>query len=208
MALAFNIFLHVLLIGSVVLFAWALIRMTLSVSDPQERVLRMAALFAGAMVTLGASVSGVGIAQYTVEALAGARPASAVAEVGATLIPALLGAGIGFYVARVYKRSERMAGRVMAFIGMLSITAFAGLYATATQVNGVLLGRAALPNIAFVLGVILCILFTWDPDERGGRSALVGLGELVRRRGSRGSSGGLADPFAGPTSAKRDPFAP
>ena len=163
MALVFNLVLHVLLIGTLLLFVGGIIAASVAEQDPRERILRIAALAVGAMVALGAEASGVSLATFTVGALAGARPASAAAQWGAAIIPALLGTGLGFYIVRVFKRSDLLAMRVLGFIAMLAATAFAEVYAKATQTNGVFLGVAAVPHIAFVSGIILTVVFTFDP---------------------------------------------
>lgn len=219
MSIAFNLALHVLLVGSLLIFLIALVRMSLSQTDPQERILRVAALLAGAMVTLGAQAAGVSYANFTVKALAGARPASGAAEIGATIIPGLFGVALGFYIVRVYKRSERIAARVMGFVGMLAVTAFAEIYATATHTRGVFLGAAALPNVSFVTGIILCVIFTYDPDAKQSRGrGLAALASFMNRRGSgaEGPSGSPSSSFSpfgflsrddtASRASRRDPF--
>jgi hypothetical protein len=184
MTIAFNLLLHALLVSALVLFVLAIIRVALETSDTVERVLRVAALFAGAMVTLGAQQAGVDYADFVVEALAGARGASAVANVGATIIPALLGVGLGFYVVRTLKVNETIAVRVLAFVGMLATTAFLQVYAAAVSAEGLELGAAALPNILFTAGVILTVVFTYDKSKvhGGGESGLGGLFQRGRER--------------------------
>jgi hypothetical protein len=172
MSLAFNIALHVLLVGSLVLFVGGVIVATLSEVDPTERLLRIAALAAGAMVTLGAQAAGVSYAAFTVDALAGARPASATAQIGATIFPALTGAAIGFFIVRVFNRNTRLAMRVLGFMAMLTGTAFLQVYAQATQTKGVFLGAAALPNVAFVTGIILTVVFTFDANAKGSDASI------------------------------------
>jgi hypothetical protein len=214
MSLAFNLALHVLLVGSLLIFLVGIAASSLSEPDPRERLLRIAAIVAGAMVTLGAQAAGVDYASFTVNALAGARPASAAAQIGAALIPALLGAGLGFYIVRVFRRSERIAMRIMGFVGMLAATAFLQIYAQATHTNGVFLGAASLPNVSFVTGIILCVVFTYDPERKGTGASAVLLKRFLQRKSTDGAPASmLSSLFPSQSSAeehrgkRRDPFA-
>jgi hypothetical protein len=182
MELALNLFLHVLLIGSLFLFLTFALKSALAETDPTERVLRLMAMFAGALVALGANVSELSYADFTVGALAGARAPSAAAAAASSLIPALVGAALGFFIVRTFNKSSRRAQRLLGFLAVLSGVAFAAIYAQVAQAKGVLLGAAALPNISFVAGVMLTIVFTWDPDEQGGMRLLDVARALVRRR--------------------------
>lgn len=188
-SILFNVLLHGLLLGSMGIFLFGIVKGALTNTDPFERLLRVAALFAGAMISLGAQASGVDYANFTVDALAGARPASAAANTIATVIPALMGAAIGFYVSRQMGRNDVFATRIMGFVGVLAATAFLQVYAEAANRNGLELGRAALPNIAFTAGVILTVVFTADqtrntPESRGTFTSLA-TGLLQRRQESR-----------------------
>jgi len=168
LSIVFSILLHGLLIGSLLIFIGTLGLTAIATADKLERALRISAVFAGAMVSLGAQASGVDYATFTVNALAGARPASAAAHFVATVIPALMGSAIGFYMARTMRRNEVMAVRIMGFVGMLATTAFLQVYAEAASRNGFKLGAAALPNVAFTAGVILTVVFTLKTGEVAG----------------------------------------
>src|SRR5690349_5505089 len=100
MELGLNIFVHLLLVGSLAAFLYVVVKSALVEIDATEKVLRLMAMFAGALVALGANVSGLSYAEFTVGALAGARAPSAAAAALSSVIPALLGAGLGFYMVR------------------------------------------------------------------------------------------------------------
>jgi drug/metabolite transporter (DMT)-like permease len=186
MTVAFNIALNILLIGSVLTFLAVIIGQTIREPDPRERGLRLMALAVGAMISVGAQASGADYATYTVKALAGARPASAGAQVATTIIPGLLGGGLGFYLVRTFKKNERRANRIMSLIAMLSATAFAAVYAQAANLRGIELGKAALANIAFVAGVILAVIFTFDQDREGaGGANMAAIAQILRKRNAQ-----------------------
>jgi hypothetical protein len=207
MLLAFNIALHVLLVGSLIGFLAWLVWSTITERDNRERLMRILALFCGALVALGAQATGLNYAQFAVEALAGARPASAVANVGATVVPALLGAGLGFLVTRKWTESERMANRLVGLIGMLAAVAFLETYAQAASVNGVFLGKASIPNISFIAGIILTVVLIDNPDQpRNSKGMLASLWSAVGLGGKGVSSEDQVGARHFTRPQRRDPF--
>lgn len=187
MTIVFNVILHFLLAGSMVLFGAVLFQQVKDAPNSYERVRRALALFVGAMIVLGAQASGVSVATFTVNALAGARSASATASVAAAVFPALLGFGLGFYLVRLNKRNENLSHRVICFVGMIALAAFVTVYASVTQAKGVILGVAAIPNLSFTAGVILVIVFG---DENAANTGPNWLPSRVGRvLGGRGTTG-------------------
>jgi hypothetical protein len=184
-AIVFNIILQMLLLSSLLLFVVVLLATAFTATSGLERFLRVAAIFAGAMVAVGATASGVNYATYTVNALSQARAASAAAHFVGIFLPSVIGCGIGFYLVRTIRRSETFAIRVLGFVGMLATTAFIEVYAEAASRDGFKLGAAALPNIGFTAGVILTVVFTLRTDGSGshsGNSSMNAISSLLRRR--------------------------
>lgn len=211
MTLVFNVALHVLLVGSMVGFLVFLIMDTIAEPDRGEKFVRVLALVGGALVALGAKASGVDYATFAVQAMAGARPASAIANVGATVIPALLGAGFGFFITRTMSKSEEKGKRWASFIGMLALIAFLQVYAEAADVNGIFLGKASIPNVSFVTGVILTYVATYDknrknraPDPATKKDVAEMIGEAFRRFQNRNQGPKIVSES---TETFRDPFA-
>jgi hypothetical protein len=206
MALVFNIILHGLLIGSMGCFIFFVIAGAITEPDARERGLRILALAAGALVAVGAQVVGISYASFIVNALANGRSGGAAAAVVASVAPGVGGIGLGWFLVRTYRRSTRLGTRVLGFIGMLSTLAFVAIYAQATQTKGVVLGAAAIPNVSFVVGVILTIMFKFDADVREGDP----LGTQIRvlLGGGRGESSVTIGSRVAPpaTRPRRDPF--
>lgn len=206
LSIVFNVLLHILLLGSMALFAIVLIATAVKTESVIERVKRVLALFLGAIVVVGAQVSGVSYAQFTAGSLANARVASGAAAVVTAIIPALVGGALGYLIVWTYSKSEVMAMRILCFVGMLALVSFIEVYAMATQAKGVLLGAAAVPNIAFVAGVGLVFIFS--PDKRGKSS----VGTLLKSMARRGQSARPLAPerpgSSSPTRSapQRDPF--
>jgi hypothetical protein len=207
MSAVFNVALHLVLIGSLVFFMIVLVITVLITQNRLERLMRSAAIFAGALVALGAQASGLDYAQYTVQALSGARPASAAAQVVTTVVPAMAGAGIGFFISRKLMSNEDMAMRGLAFVGMMATTAFLQVYAQAATSAGFKLGATAVPNIAFTAGIILTALFSLRTDGSQGRGVLGTIAAtrdlMSKTKDPRPTN--TASPL-GPNSVTRDPF--
>ena len=81
----------------------------------------------------------------------------------------------------VYRRNPKKQMRFFAFVSILVAGAFAGVYINATNTNGVHLGATAIPNLAFVGGVILFYVF--GPEETRGASWVHKLADL-REKGA------------------------
>ena len=209
MTLAFNIVLHILLIGSMGGFIVAIVADAVADPDRRERVLRLAALGAGALVAVGAQASGASYAAFIVDSLANGQGPTAMAALAASAIPAAGGIGLGWFLVWTYRRSTRIGARVLGFIGMLASLAFVAIYAQATQTKGVVLGAAALPNVSFVVGVILTIIFTFDPQLKRGGTRRTQI-RLLLGGGRGGPSAAVASgtppATAPPKRQRRDPF--
>jgi len=207
-SVVFNVLLHGLLIGSMLIFLVGLVLTAIRTENASEKLKRLLALFVGAMVVLGAQASGLGFAEFMAEGLASGRAASASAAVVASIIPALAGVGIGFFMVRAYRKHEVFAMRLLCFVGMLALASFMEVYATVTSANGVLIGAGAIPNLAFAAGVVMVFIFT-DGGKKG-PSALDRASALWARR--PGGSTAVAPPRDVPgsgtdrTKNARDPF--
>jgi hypothetical protein len=191
-ATVLNVFLDLLLAGSLLLFGYGLIQMVIREQNRKEQLLLSMALVAGAVVALGAQASGVGFATYTVDALTGARPGGAFVKTISVLVPGGLAAGLGWYFLRIMQRSAAKGLRLMSFLGMLTVVGFAEIYAQATNTKGVVLGAAAIPNASFVAGLILSLLVLAPEDnarESQGAGRLTSIADALRKRSRVASNG-------------------
>lgn len=154
-----DVLLNILLLGSLAIYVVVLIRVVLQTSDSTERFIRVTALFCGAMIVVGAQAAGSGYAEFIVDSLASARPGAALLAV---VIPGLAGLAIGAYIIHAMKhRGELVAMRLLAVVGMLAAASFATIYAVAMREEDGHLGAAAVPNIAFVVGIILYVIMNY-----------------------------------------------
>lgn len=159
-AQALNILLHVLLLGSLGVYVLVLVRVVLAEEDRTERFIRASALFCGAMIVVGSQAAGAGYAEFIVQALAAARPGTALL---AAVIPGVLGVAIGAYLIHAMKRrGEDVTVRLLALIGMLAAASFASIYAFAMREHAGHLGSYAVPNLAFVVGLTLYVILNFQ----------------------------------------------
>lgn len=203
----FNILIHGILLGAMALFAFVLFRLAMDTYDVMERLKRILALFAGAMVVVGAQASGMNFAEFVAKALTTGRASSAAAAVISSLIAGLAGLGVGYLLVRLYRQSDVLAVRLICLVGMLALAAFLQSYATITSTNGVFVGAMAAPNIAFAAGLVLIFVFT-DTDLQAPSTLGPGarLAQLFRRRPAQGiGQAEQSTPERG-RGATRDPF--
>ena len=205
MSIALNIVEQVLLAGSLVLFIFLVVRQSIGEADPNERIRRVAALAVGALVAVGSQQSGLSYATFTVKSLSHTRATSAGAVALATIVPGLMGVGIGFLLTRRFRSSQRVAMRLMGFVAMLAGTAFLQIYIHAADKRGVSLGATAIPNVAFVAGILLTYILI--DDEKGQRAKMSLLAETALRRFKDKPGTASANPTAvGLDPFRRDPF--
>jgi hypothetical protein len=164
--IALNVFLNLLLLSALLAFVASVAWITFWSTDiPIERVMRAFAFFGGALVVLGAQATGHGFAQYAVNAFSGVRPAGGGVQFIATVIPGGVGVAMAWYLIRSWKKNEVIGFRILAFVGMLSATSFVVVYAQAFHVKGVALGAAILPNVSFLVGIIIYMMLKFDPSS-------------------------------------------
>lgn len=211
-ATVLNVLLDLLLGGSLVLFSWLLIEMVVKASDPGEKLMRALALIGGAVIALAAQAAGVSFADFTVDTLTGARPGGGAFKAFSAVVPGGMGALFAWYFVRVMRRSADMALRFMSFLGMLTIVAFAVVFAEATHVQGVMLGAAAIPNASFVVGLIGGVVVFMPPaDAQGSGRRRWQITDLLGRHGRAQAIGFAPSGSDGPSdrarAPRRNPFA-
>jgi hypothetical protein len=157
----FTLILHLLLIGTMLALLVGIILVAFRNVSPMERLIRTFAMVAGVLVAFGANAAGVDFARFSLSALEAVTPESTLT---ATLVPGAAGVAVGAYLVRAYRRSHELGVRVMSFLGMLAVASFMQVYAVVTDTKGFFLGTAAIPNVAFVVGIILSIVFRFNED--------------------------------------------
>jgi hypothetical protein len=187
LAVLLKIILNTMLIGSMLAFVGCSVLGAMAADNFMERMLRFGMLFSGGLVVLGAQAGGVSFSQFITNALSNTGAFSTVAGVA---VPGAVGVCLGLFLVQSAHNGGIYAIRIMIFIGMLAAAQFAEIYANALNTHGLALGRTVLPNISFVVGILLCLALTLDP-----KNPQKGLRILSRMRSTQlDNSGSAAQP--------------
>lgn len=166
MQIFLNLVLHALLIGSMFAFIASAVLLVFKTDNSLERAIRAGAVFSGAMVVLGARAAGLSFGDFIVESMSATTLKGNVAAVAGAVVPSSLGVGLSMHLLRAFKRNETIAIRILGFVGTLAAMQFAEIYAAAVDTRGLDLGKVAIPNISFVVGIILYIVLKFDPQSK------------------------------------------
>jgi hypothetical protein len=154
--------LNTLLIGSMLAFVACSIYLSITADNIQERYIRLGVLFSGGLVVLGAQAGGLDFPEFIARSLSGTGVTAAGASI---VVSGAAGAGTGMFLIKWAHNGGVFAIRIMIFVGTLAATQFAEIYVSALHSHGFGLGPAVVPNIAFVVGILLCIALTYDPKN-------------------------------------------
>jgi hypothetical protein len=201
---AYNIALDVLLVGTLIVFALLLGEMAIGSAETRERFMRWLAIACGAIFALGAQVTGVDFAGSVVDSLVGDDPAGTGTKLLLAVLAALVAAAFGWYFTQVVLRGETWGVRLACGLGAVTILGLTVILAEAFAEQGLFLEAAAIPNFAFMVGLIGGVIFSVPAAEAstGGRSGVLGdlIGKLAKGRGTSGDgtrSPERRSPFAG-----------
>lgn len=168
---------HLLVLGAIVGMIYFLWFVITEKSDPVEKLLRVAALAAGLLIYIGAKALGISIPELMASALAVTNPFT----VGllSVVVPAAAGTFVAWYCLRLMRRDGDVAARGLVLFSAFVFTMFADSYLVlttqATSTNASLI----LPNITFVVGVVLYTIFTYKPGDGDRGKDLSGMAESL-----------------------------
>ncbi len=158
-AMVLFVLVHVLTVATIISMLVFMAHVVRSGDDAVERLLRIAAFAAGLLLYLGGRAYGISIPSLMESSL---RMAGSLAiTLFGILMPMLSGILTALFCIHMMKSDSDIAARGLVLFSSLMSTMFADTYAVlATQVSPDRL-RLALPNITFVLGVILYSIFRY-----------------------------------------------
>lgn len=168
---------HLLVLGAIVGMIYFLWYVITEKSDPVEKLLRVAALAAGLLIYVGAKALGISIPGLMASALAVTNPFT----VGllSVVVPAAAGTLVAWYCLRLMRRNSDVAARGLVLFSAFVFTMFADSYLAlttqATSTNASLI----LPNITFVIGVVLYTIFEYKPGDGDQGKDLSGMAESL-----------------------------
>lgn len=170
-----SIVLNLLLILALSAFIYLLFRLVTEPGRLTDRFLLAAMVLIGAMTDLAVNAAGLSLAGSVVQTFA---DASGWLMTFITLVAAAFGLGVGWVVTRrKLWRDKKRVVRILAYLGTVAIIEFILVYAQTLQEEGLSLGPSIIPNVAFVVSLILYLALASDPDARV---------TMPRRRGQDG----------------------
>lgn len=177
-----DVLVHIILLGSallMILVIWKLIN-----QDPNERVLNSVSVFTGAMIVVGAQAAGVSYSSFIVDTLGVARPFTF--GLFAVAIPTMSGSVLAWFLQSRARKDYERSMRILLLVLTMAVVQFLLTYVEAVTDAGLEVGRYAVPNIAFVVGVFLYLIFQSNPDATSDKTQgfVDRLAGLMARRGS------------------------
>ena len=160
---AILVLVHVLVIATVLLIVhvcWSTVR---SETERLERLLLIASIAAGFLAYSAARAIGLSIPALMASSLQTSSPFG-IAALGVTF-PSLAGVFVAWFCIRMMKRDHDIARRAALLLSVFIVTMFADVYVALAEDIGLTNPKLALPNVTFVLGMVLYIIFTFKRPE-------------------------------------------
>lgn len=156
--------LNLLLILALATFIYLLFRLVTEPGRLTDRYLLAAMVLIGAMTDLAINAAGLSVAGSIVGGLSGA---SGWVLTFSTIVAGALGLGVGWIVTRrrLWRDKKRVV-RILVFLGTIATIEFILVYAQTLQAEGLSLGPSIVPNVAFVVCVILYLALASDTDAK------------------------------------------
>jgi hypothetical protein len=127
-------------------------------NDSSERLTRISALVAGLLIYLVGRAFDISIPDLMASSLEQAHPV--IEALLGFVVPFITGSFVSWFCIQMMRSSSEIASRGLILFSTLMFTMFVDTYATlALKANPGDL-KFALPNITFVLGIILIRIFT------------------------------------------------
>lgn len=162
----FTVLIDALIVGVILIVLAIVFWLAWSADSWVERARCFLAILLGVIVIAGSRAFHMSYPAFLAKSLTQAKPGGGAVVFFATVVPGGIGVGLGWYVNHLYKSNPRRAIRITALVGTLAAGAMAGLYVNVNATNSQ--GFQALPNVAFVAGLIIFMVF--GDDEKPGLS--------------------------------------
>ena len=160
---AILVLVHALVIATILLIVhvcWSMVR---SETEPLERLLLIASIAAGFLAYAAARALGLSIPALMASSFQTSSPFG-IAALGVTF-PSLAGVFVAWFCIRMMKRDHDVARRAALLLSVFIVTMFADMYVALAKDIGLTNPKLALPNVTFVLGMVLYIIFTFKRPE-------------------------------------------
>ncbi|HEX4832288.1 MAG TPA: hypothetical protein VH478_14490 [Trebonia sp.] len=173
MGVILHLFVNVLIVvGTIVPFLAAAMLIVYRTTGLQERLIRGLALFTATLVVLGSQAAGLTVGKGIVDMMEVKGFGGLVIKLAWILLAGSAGAMLARYLTNHLYSSTSLQLRVMVFVGMVVHLELLEIYVSSFSRNGFAVGAGAIPDIAFISGLLLYIVLRYDPEAmrkiRGG----------------------------------------
>jgi hypothetical protein len=156
-----NIF---IIVGTIVPFLVAAMLIVYRTTGLQERLIRGLAMFAATLVALGSQAAGLTVGKGVVDMLETRGFVGLMIKLAWIALASYAGAMLGRYLTKNLDASTTLQIRVMVFVGMIVHLELLEVYISSFSRNGFAVGPGAIPDIAFISGLLLYIVLKYDPE--------------------------------------------
>jgi hypothetical protein len=169
MTVFFNVVTHLLIIlGVAGMFAFVGL-MIKSEDQWLEKIIKTLAMVAGFLIYFGAKAVGISIPAMMLASVQNTNPI--VFGFFGLVLPSAAGIFISWYCMKNMRRSEVIASRIVILISAFIAVMFGDVYASSYQVETLKesMNAALLPNLTFVVGLTLYVVFKYEAVQPAGR---------------------------------------
>jgi hypothetical protein len=152
-----------IILGTIVPFLASAMLIVYRTAGRQERVIRGLAMFTAALLALGTQAAGLTVGRGVVGSLEIGGFGGLVIKLAWMTIAGFGGAMLGRYLTRNLGDSTDIQLRVMVFVGTIVHLELLEIYISSFSRNGIAVGAGAIPVISFIVGLLLYIVFRYDP---------------------------------------------
>ena len=152
-----------IILGTIVPFLASAMLIVYRTTGRQERIIRGLAMFTAALLALGTQAAGLTVGRGVVGSLEIGGFAGSVIKLAWMAAAGFGGAMLGRYLTKNLGDSTAIQIRAMVFVGTVAHLELLEIYISSFSRNGLAVGAGAIPVIAFISGLLLYIVFRYDP---------------------------------------------
>jgi hypothetical protein len=153
-----NVITHIIIIAGIITMLAFIIRMIQKGDGKLEKLIRVFALIAGFLIYFMTRAVGLPIATLIVNSLG--QTGALTFWLLALILPGLIGILVAWYCLDAMRRESNIPARVVILISTFILTLFSDVYvATFSAPKGDQLDITLLPNLTFVIGLSLFVIF-------------------------------------------------
>jgi hypothetical protein len=130
-----------------------------------ERIVRGLAIFAGTLVVMGAEAAGLTFSSFAVSTLTHGGLAGWLIKVAWVVLGGGAGSLLARYLVSRIDGGTNLQIRIMILVTIIAHVELLEIYAQNLKRHGFVLGIGALPDIAFITGLVLYVVFRYDTGE-------------------------------------------